>query len=254
MDYSIGGTEAHDTKSSFNIIQTAALIAGIDPGLIKPTVNGEYKLIREWDCRCDVKGPLRTMTFRHEEPLLGNDTQYKNYAEANAKFHRWIDAIYEAVESFELPAALVYKINPKEPVYVSMPRYAQTDAPDAERTKITRNAIVEWLTSKSITKGYFSPKSTPATAETIGTMPPYLDPNNDCSAYIPALIKAWEHVYSLRLETGVAKAMFDWLTEENKAGRLLNEKDKPLSNQAKEAICLVANWNKKGGAPKTPGN
>ncbi|WP_334188935.1 hypothetical protein [Noviherbaspirillum sp.] len=253
MNYSIGNTEALDTKSSFNIVQAAALIAGIDPAFVDENVHGELKVKRDWDCPCEETRIIRTKTFGNEPSELGNVAQITDYTEAAGKFNQWIDALYEAIESSELAAAIAPKPTPKEPAFFNMPRYADVDAPDPRRTKIKRQDLVDWLTSKGLARGYFFSKEAEGLA--VNKVPPYLRETGDfISPKLIAAIRAWEHFSAKGLKTGVHKAVMTWLEQENAAGRLLDDDNQALSKSAREAIAAVVNWNTKGGAPKTPGN
>lgn len=243
MDYVIGNTTALDARSSFNIKETAALIAGINPSLIDHTEAGEFVLKRDWDCPCQQKNPVRTMSFGNEDSVLPDEQQRRSYAEANASFVEWMDTLYDAIEIGHLePAVKADKPNPKEPAFRNMPRYAQIDALDPLRTKITREEIVRWLTDKEITTGYFFPNKP---QKAMMEVPGYLDPNHECYSWrLHLAIRAWEHAASKGLPTAVRPAIAKFLEQELK--------NKERIGNLIDAICLVGNWNEVGGAPKTP--
>lgn len=244
MDYSIDNNQALNARSSFNIMEAAALIAGIHPGLITSTATGEFVLRREWDCACEEKNYVRTTSFGSEDMVSPTSQQRISYADASARFVEWMDALYDAVEIGELPLLTrAEKQTPQEPAFPNMPRYAQIDALDPMRTKIKREEIIRWLTSKNITNGYFSPKVQVPVME----VPGYLDPNNSAYSWrLQLAIKAWEHAASKGQRRGVTTIIDKWLDEEAKANNT------EYSSRLKEAIKLIANWNESGGAPNTP--
>jgi len=88
-------------------------------------------------------------------------------------------------------------------------------------------------------------------------LPSFLDPQHlNHSAKLAAAIAAWRAVTDdpkLTRAKSVKSALQDWLTAHAKDLHL-TKKDGTVNNQAMEEIAKVANWDPKGGAPKTPGN
>jgi hypothetical protein len=129
-------------------------------------------------------------------------------------------------------------------------------------TKITRKALYDWyrrkgLLSKPTPSHYALTKNSEINASGMITIdaqplllaaPSYLDPDNPLSPIeLRASVTAWEIVTT---EGGAesGKAIKDRL----RAALEAHVEYKHLSNDAKSRICTVTNWNKKGGAPKTP--
>jgi len=80
----------------------------------------------------------------------------------------------------------------------------------------------------------------------------YLDPENPRYApKLAAAIRAWEAVEDPKGKHP-AQAIREWLTSNAKELGLLKDDGKP-SKSAIEDIAKIANWQPKGGAPKTPG-
>lgn len=75
--------------------------------------------------------------------------------------------------------------------------------------------------------------------------PPYLDPSHPRHApKLAAAIRAWEAISRVpNLKKSPKAALADWLAS--------NEKAPCLSKQAIEECSAVANWNQKGGVPKS---
>lgn len=191
MDYSVGYTDALDARSSFNLQDAAALIAGINPTLVRIAEDGEFFIQRDWDCPCQELHLVRTATFGTEPPAHGSPTDHARHQKAAQLFHQWIDTLYDAIDNDDLKATQVYKHNAKEPALRNLPRYAQTDALDPKRTKVSREELTRWLKKAGQTTGYFfcvpdltlAPEPEPAQATEF--VRPYLIPGS--AEYLPAL-------------------------------------------------------------------
>jgi hypothetical protein len=116
--------------------------------------------------------------------------------------------------------------------------------PDWRLTTVSVDALRVWLTSRSVNTGFFFPDGDDA--------PDYLDPGN--TRYAPKLaaaVQAWKATHDPQGETP-KQALTRWLNENAKAYGLSNAKGKLNSSGIKECA-KVANWQSRGGAPKTPG-
>jgi hypothetical protein len=105
-----------------------------------------------------------------------------------------------------------------------------------------------WLRSRGINTGFFFP-----TAE---AEPDYLSEfHPNYSAKLAAAIEAWKAVSAsaeLRRGKTVKQALIVWLRQHaNKFG--LTKEDGNPNEQGIEDVAKIANWDTKGGAPKTPG-
>lgn len=245
MQYTITETKILDIRSRFSVVETAALLSNFDPKFIEKDMYGEFRVRRDWDCTCEKARLVRTTSFQTEGCLnTGSAEQVENYSLASTQFTQWMDALYEAIESEELPATTAPKTNPSEPQMRNLPQYTRTDKFDPVDSKIRRVDIVEWLTSKGITDSYFI-KTEPVT---MMERPGYLDENHPSYSWrLRAAIEAWEHVTQLGLKTAVQPAVKKWLDAQVAAGRFEGHSDR-----ASEAIQQVVNFNRQGGAPKTP--
>ncbi len=105
---------------------------------------------------------------------------------------------------------------------------------------IHNDEIKRWLESRGITTGFFFHNRKHHL--------PYLDQNHPQYApKLAAAIKAWEEVTQNKVllrNKSPKQALQSWLES--------NSTKFGLSPQAIEEIAKVANWNTKGGAPKTP--
>ncbi|MAC45542.1 MAG: hypothetical protein CMI12_01635 [Oceanospirillum sp.] len=104
-----------------------------------------------------------------------------------------------------------------------------------------------WLQSKGMTKGFFFP-------EEQNEAPGYMDPDHPLySNTLSAAVRVWEAMQDPELREGkaVKSAMESWL-EANYKDLGLTRKDGGMSRSAIEDVAKIANWNKVGGATKTP--
>lgn len=120
---------------------------------------------------------------------------------------------------------------------------------DWHSTRISVDDLKAWLAKKGVQRGFFFPEE-PAATE-------YLDPKNESFApKLAAAVQAWKAVRSDRMAKpsprSVKQDLTKWLNLHAAEYGLTNEDGEP-NKQAIEEVAKVANWNQKGGAPKTPG-
>jgi len=120
--------------------------------------------------------------------------------------------------------------------------------PDWNLTTVAVEELKKWLRSRGIKTGFFFPCGT-GTAD-------YLDPNNPrYSPKLAAAIGAWEAVSrdtSLTRGRTVKQAIVTWLRRYANQFDLTKDDGNP-NGQGIEEVSKIANWDTKGGAPKTPG-
>jgi hypothetical protein len=109
---------------------------------------------------------------------------------------------------------------------------------------VSAKEVKKWLESAGIRTGFFFPAATDA--------PDYLDPKNP--RYAPkmaAAVRAWQSVTDAGARSP-KQALEKWLREHAAVFGLTDE-DGNAVNKAMEECSTVANWQRGGGAPKTPG-
>jgi hypothetical protein len=121
---------------------------------------------------------------------------------------------------------------------------------DWNSTRVSVKDLKEWLSERGVTSGFFFPEG-PAAAE-------YLDRSDPSfSAKLAAAVEAWKAVKAERaIKTSGRSVKTDltkWLNIHAFEYGLTNGTGEP-NKQAIEEVAKVANWDQKGGAPKTPGN
>jgi hypothetical protein len=116
------------------------------------------------------------------------------------------------------------------------------DEPDWEMTTVQVEELRTWLRSRGIKAGFFFPKDTVASPDYLNPSDPHYAPK------LAAAINAWQAVkndpLAMRGKTA-KKALATWL--------LRHADEYGLTKQAIEEVSKTANWDMKGGAPKTPG-
>lgn len=119
---------------------------------------------------------------------------------------------------------------------------------DWYQTTILVEDLQSWLRARGVTTGFFFPKPEEG--------PDYLSSSHDYfSPKLAAAIKAWVAVTSdpaLRRGKTVKQALIVWLRQHANDFGLTKEDGNP-NEQGIEEVAKIANWDMKGGAPKTPG-
>ena len=118
--------------------------------------------------------------------------------------------------------------------------------PDWSLSAVARDDLVSWLRSRGVHDGFFFPTET--------NSPGYLNPKHPRYApKLAATVNAW-----LALDDDLAiqgkspkQALSKWLREHAADFRLSDDDGKPNETGIEECA-KVANWQDKGGAPKTP--
>lgn len=121
--------------------------------------------------------------------------------------------------------------------------------PDWHQTTIAVEDLRTWLRSRGIKTGFFFPEPE--------TDPDYLSRSHpDYSTKLAAAIGAWMAVSAdpdLRRGKSVKQALIVWLRQRANEFGLTKEDGNP-NEQGIEDVAKIANWDTRGGAPKTPGN
>jgi hypothetical protein len=121
--------------------------------------------------------------------------------------------------------------------------------PDWNNTKIKVEDLRTWLRSRGINTGFFFPEPEIGPVYLCGTHPNY-------APKLAAAVEAWTAVVAdpeLRRGKSVKQALVIWLRQHAHDYELTKDDGNP-NEQAIDEIAKIANWDMKGGAPKTPGN
>lgn len=162
------------------------------------------------------------------------------------KYYPAITALIHAVKSKSLAAEIEWIQEYDEEDYHPSAMMVNTDELNLENTIVEVDDLKQWLSDRGFRTGFFFPSS----------MPDYLDPANDhYSPKLAASISVWEAVTSdtaLIRGTSAKQAMMKWLRRNADKYGLTKDDGNP-NEQGIEEIAKIANWDAKGGAPKTPG-
>lgn len=118
---------------------------------------------------------------------------------------------------------------------------------DVKESVVIVDSLRRWLSGRGFTSGFFFPER--------GDAPDYLDPSHPRYApKLAAAIRAWEATADGETWNGKTpkQALMKWLREHASEYGLSDEEGKPNETGIDE-VSKVANWQPKGGAPKTPG-
>ena len=119
--------------------------------------------------------------------------------------------------------------------------------PDWTMTTISVNELRNWLEGRGETSNFFFPDKRTVALE-------YLDPQNESYSHkLAAAVSAWQAVVNdprLRNGRSVKAAITKWLEGNAKRFGLMRSNGRPNEHGIEE-IAKVANWDPKGGAPKT---
>jgi hypothetical protein len=145
-------------------------------------------------------------------------------------------------------AALVNAIRGKR-LRANLVEYEDLAEPSWHLTTISVEDLRVWLRSRGINTGFFFPEPQ--------ADPDYLSQFHDnYSPKLAAAIEAWKAVSSddqLRRGKSVKQAVIVWLRQHANEFGLTKEDGNP-NEQGIEEVAKIANWDTKGGAPKTPGH
>lgn len=156
-------------------------------------------------------------------------------------------AIIAAVRSKEIDATPVMVVNSQFDNDIEQYYEYETKDLDLEKTKVSVLSLKIFLQNKGIKSGFFFNKEADSAD--------YLDIRSPCySPKLAAAINAWGAVSGdakLRRGKTVKQALVNWLTVHAAQYGLVKDDGRPNENGIEE-IAKIANWDTKGGAPKTP--
>jgi hypothetical protein len=124
---------------------------------------------------------------------------------------------------------------------------------DVEKSIVWRHSIKSWLSDQEVNSGFFFPNGT---NEPSASVPGYLNP--DHPRYAPKLaaaVRAWQAYGDISTKVdgkSPKQVLAEWLVQ-NAAQFGLADQEGKLNNEGIQDVAKVANWQTKGGAPRTPG-
>lgn len=184
--------------------------------------------------------------------LIGEDpSQFDDNdvgGQAFPKYKAAMAALLHAIQSDILVAQFTYVTESKFDIIAEDYYEIETLQVNIYSTTVMADDLKIWLTSRGIKKGFFFPETEDA--------PGYLDRKHpNYSPKLAAAITAWQAVNadsSLIVGKTVKQALMKWLRENGSQFGLTKDDGNP-NDQGIEEISKIANWDSKGGAPKTPG-
>lgn len=125
--------------------------------------------------------------------------------------------------------------------------FGNSAGPLWDHALISVDNLRTWLTSRGVRTGFFFPL--PEGPDYLSDFHPHYSPK------LAAAIKAWTAVSGdaeLRRGKSVKQAVIIWLRQHANEFGLTKEDGNP-NEQGIEEVAKIANWDIRGGAPKTPG-
>lgn len=160
-------------------------------------------------------------------------------------------AVTNAILGDTLQAKITYQSKPTEdynppfPLNSTKPQsqpYSDQNKPDWSNTFVQVDHVKKWLLDKGITSGFFFPNKCSDLD--------YLNPEHPRYApKLAALINAWL-AYTPSPGKTTKQVLTKWLNEHAGEFGLTDDDGKPQASLVE--IASVANWDTKGGAPRTP--
>jgi len=132
-------------------------------------------------------------------------------------------------------------------VSITEEKVLYSPTPDWNLTTVTVEELRRWLCSRGEESGFFFSEAVDATDFMDSRNPHY-------SAKLAAAISAWKHVSrtpSARRGKSVKRAVSGWLLRNANRFGLMKDDGTP-NEQGIEEVAKIANWDTKGGAPRTP--
>lgn len=120
--------------------------------------------------------------------------------------------------------------------------------PDWKQTMVEVDELKRWLQSRNFRPAFFFP-TTETASEPIPKVGNFMDPNHHrYSDKLACAVAAWEAITQPRRGKSVKQTISAWIKEH---GAKYTRDGNPFSNQAREGIATLANWNPGGGTPRT---
>jgi hypothetical protein len=168
-------------------------------------------------------------------------------------FQEWIEGAHTRPEGYDAAkAALVHAIrgNRLPARIVERQDKSSFGEPDLHETTVLVEDLRTWLQLRGIKTGFFFTALQQSEPDYLVALHDHYSPK------LAAAIEAWKAVSAdsaLRLGKTVKQALVVWLRQHANEFWLTKEDGNP-NEQGIEEVAKIANWDTRGGAPKTPGN
>ncbi len=212
------------------VVQAALLILEVDPSVFLSgrTVLGTGQM----EPTEPIEGYEATLSALANEILAGGlPAKIRTHGRAAGGYVDYPPSVGEARGRDVRGTEIIYQLQPSWSL-----------------TTISVDELRNWLEKRGVTRGFFFPDRTT-------TAPEYLDPENKHYApKLAAAVSAWQAVANdptLAEGRSVKRAITIWLTNNASRFGLLRSNRRP-NELGIEEVAKVANWQSKGGAPKTP--
>jgi hypothetical protein len=217
------------------IVQAATLIVGIDPS----DETGAH--CDAWDVEQQPRGYAAAKAALVSAVNSGRLRAAVRYA---AREYGWAERVQDAELSAETFTTVRGASLGEDERLAEDGSFAYRIEPDWSKTSVTLDDLRRWLASRGVRTGFFFPLASRA--------PDYLDPNHPRYApKLAAAVNAWLAVDAVAGKSP-KQALSKWLREHSAEFDLTLD-DGKHNESGIDQCALVANWQRGGGAPKTPG-
>ena len=205
---------------TFSLVDAAALICGIPPSEITARGDGTFAYIADDE----------------------SDTRGKNFKAALKSMINSVNA--GNLKTVSMAYLNTFMYSPTGSPYSGMVEVAKVHDIDPGNTLVGESSLKEWLSSRGFKTGFFLPEG--ETADYLTKEHPKYAPK------LAACVKAWQYAIKLPDNGKTPKQNIDkWLREHAAEFGMTDPDGRPIES-AIEQCSKVANWDTKGGAPKTP--
>lgn len=230
MDWDMDEFDYWRLCDELSVIHAALLIVGENPS----SEDGK---------NCEVNTYLPAITFKHGEYFAAKTALQNAIKSGRLKATIRRDARLQGWDEFPNVGEGVRALYPDEPDSHVGVIYCET--PNWHETTVLVDDLRVWLKERGLSRGFFFPN------EGDNDVPAYLDKKHPrFSQKLAAAINAWLAVDDPNGKSPKS-ALMTWLNQNANTFAITDDDGLPIK-QAVEDIAKVANWDGKGGAPKTP--
>lgn len=227
-----------DLSEDFSVYDAASLVAGYDPSIVERCRN---------DTSFEESFPRYPIVFKAITQAITNNRFYASLRYASREYgyaDRMADLDFSEAHYVKAKGTTTKGDEVFEEQNGQL--FFHKTIPDWTLSTITRDDLVNWLASRGTDTGFFFQKK--------ASNPNYLDPDHPRYAFkLAAAVNAWLALEDGGLIKGKSpkQVLTIWLRKHAADFKLSDEDGKPNETGIEECA-KVANWQDKGGAPKTP--
>ena len=225
----------------FTVVQATLLILGLDPSNYPDAIEYQEEF-RPENFTAVLSALTHAILGGRLPATIRRESWERGWDEEGGGNHKFSKSLHLFPDTSDFP---------DEATTVLSRGIIYRASPDWDLTTVMVDDLRVWLRGRGFTTGFFFPESKPG--------PEYLNPEHPNYANkLAAAVQAWIAVTSEpRYQNNgksVKQNLENWLTANAEDLSLVNADGEINKHAIEEQISKVANWQEKGGAPKTPGS